>query len=63
MIACLKENDGQAFEEIYTRYWDKLYGVAYHQLGSKEETEQLVQEVFEKLWKRRFDILSVPKIA
>lgn len=56
LIDCLKQSDGRAFEEIYNRYWDKMYGVAYHQLGSKEEAEQLVQDVYEKLWKRRFEL-------
>lgn len=56
LIYRLKESDVQAFEEIYNRYWDKLFGVAYHQLGSKEEAEQLVQDVYEKLWKRRFEM-------
>jgi RNA polymerase sigma-70 factor (family 1) len=56
LIAYLKEGDVRAFEEIYNRHWDKLYSVAYHQLGSKEEAEQLVQEVFEKLWKRRTEL-------
>lgn len=53
LIDSLRESDAHAYEEIYNRYWDKLYGVAYHQLGSKEEAEQLVQEIFEKLWKQR----------
>jgi RNA polymerase sigma-70 factor (family 1) len=59
LAECLQRGDGGAFEEIYNRYWYKLYGVAYHQLGSKEDTEQIVQEVFEKLWKRRLEVRIV----
>jgi DNA-directed RNA polymerase specialized sigma24 family protein len=53
LVVCLKANESGAFEEIYNRYWYKLYGFAFNQLGSKEEAEQIVQEVFEKLWLRR----------
>lgn len=56
LIDCMMQSDERAFEEIYNRYWDKLYGVALHQLGSREEAEQLVQDVYEKLWKRRFEL-------
>ena len=45
-----------AFEEIYTRYWDKLYSAAYKRLRSAEAAEEIVQEVFTKLWIRRKDI-------
>lgn len=42
-----------AFEAIYSRYWAKLYGFAYHQLGVKEDAEQVVHDVFEQVWTRR----------
>jgi RNA polymerase sigma-70 factor (family 1) len=56
LIDLLRGGDAVAFEEIYNRYWNKLYNVAYHHTGSREEAEQLVQEVFEKLWKRRAEL-------
>ena len=46
-----------AFEEIYRRYWYKLYSIAYHQTGIREEAEELVQEVFLKLWSRRNEVV------
>ncbi|GAA4435826.1 RNA polymerase sigma-70 factor [Ravibacter arvi] len=42
-----------AFEEIYRRYWQKLFSIAYHHTGVREEAEEILQEVFLDLWKRR----------
>lgn len=47
------KSNSKAFEEIYNRYWYKLFSVAYHQLGSKEDAEQIVHDVFEKLWTKK----------
>ncbi|WP_020600157.1 RNA polymerase sigma-70 factor [Spirosoma panaciterrae] len=49
----LKESDKKAFEEIYNRYWYKLFCVAYHETGSREDAEELVHDLFESLWNKR----------
>ena len=51
LVALLNNSDERAFTEIYNRYWDKLFVVANHRLGS--EAQEIVQEVFYNLWKRR----------
>jgi len=56
LVDRLQEGNEKAFAEIYSRYWFKLYGVAYHQTGTKEEAEELVHDVFETLWSRRHTI-------
>ncbi|WP_128548299.1 RNA polymerase sigma factor [Larkinella soli] len=53
LVGFLRDDDAGAFEEIYNRYWYKLFGVAYHQIGTKEEAEELVHDLFESLWHRR----------
>jgi len=42
-----------AFEEIYKRYWAKLYNSAYKRLANAELCEELVQDIFVKLWEKR----------
>ncbi|WP_293870617.1 sigma factor [Spirosoma sp.] len=49
----LKASDKKAFEEIYNRYWYKLFCVAYHETGSREDAEELVHDLFESLWNKR----------
>ncbi|SIT34417.1 RNA polymerase sigma-70 factor, ECF subfamily [Filimonas lacunae] len=42
-----------AFEEIYNRYWNKLFDAAYHRIKQKETCEEIIQEVFVVLWEKR----------
>jgi RNA polymerase sigma-70 factor (family 1) len=53
LVIQLQESNKRAFEEIYDRYWYKLFCIAYHQVGSREESEELVHDIFESLWNKR----------
>ncbi|WP_026461595.1 RNA polymerase sigma-70 factor [Adhaeribacter aquaticus] len=53
LLSALWGEDGNAFKEIYNRYWSKLYAVAYRKIGVKEIAEELVQELFLNLWVKR----------
>ncbi|HEY4198804.1 MAG TPA: sigma factor, partial [Mucilaginibacter sp.] len=53
LIARLGQGDRRAFTEIYKRYWERLFVVANNRLGNSEEAEEVVQDVFFSLWKRR----------
>jgi RNA polymerase sigma-70 factor (family 1) len=56
LLSCLVEGNQKAFEAIYRRYWYRLYGVAYHEIGTKEEAEEILHDVFEKLWIIKEDV-------
>jgi len=49
----LRDGDEAAFTEIYNRYWDKLYYIAYRLLKDTDQAEEIVQDVFLMLWKKR----------
>lgn len=53
LLVLLKASDHPAFTEIYKRYWSKIYVVAANRLGNQLEAEEVVQDVFLSLWKRR----------
>lgn len=53
LLVFLQNDSTKAFEEIYRRYWYKLFGIAYRQTGTREEAEELVHDLFEQLWNRR----------
>ena len=53
LVERLQSGDVKAFSEIYNRYWLKLYTLAYSQIGTKEEAEDLIHNLFESLWKKR----------
>jgi RNA polymerase sigma-70 factor (ECF subfamily) len=51
----IKQDDPVAFNELYERYWDKLFYVAYKRLKIKEVAEEVVQETFMAIWERRHE--------
>lgn len=53
LVVLLRAHDHAAFTEIYKRFWDKIYVVACHRLDDDLEAEEVVQDVFFSLWKRR----------
>jgi len=50
LIEMLKNADAAAFNEIYNRYADAMYGSAFNILRDKHTCMDLVQEVFEWFW-------------
>ena len=49
----LRKGDLEAFDLIFKKYGDRLFGFTFKYLKSKEETEGLVQDVFLKIWENR----------
>lgn len=53
LIASLKAGDESAFTALYKLYWPKVYNFSRLYLSSMSEVEEVVQEVFVKLWEAR----------
>ncbi|KQS30877.1 RNA polymerase sigma factor [Dyadobacter sp. Leaf189] len=53
LVCLLKNDDPDAFKVIYQRYWRQLYSFVYQQLGSKEDTEEIVHDLMLSLWQNR----------
>jgi RNA polymerase sigma-70 factor (family 1) len=49
----LKKGDEKAFREIYLRYWEKTYLKAYKRIQDNFEAEEIVQDIFCNLWRKR----------
>jgi len=49
----IRAGDIDAFEALYRRYWERLYAFAFRYLRSKEDSEEIVQEVFFRIWRGR----------
>ncbi|WP_205512395.1 RNA polymerase sigma factor [Longitalea arenae] len=45
------------FSDLYTHYWYKVFRHSYEYTGSKQEAEDMAQEVFLKLW-QNFDRIN-----
>jgi RNA polymerase sigma-70 factor (ECF subfamily) len=52
-LAQLVRGNRQAFSDIYKRYWQGCYQVAFKFLKSEEQAEDIVQEIFSMLWHKR----------
>lgn len=52
LLSLLKKGNENAFNEIYNRYWSILYTYAFRIYTEEKICEDIVQEVFIKLWER-----------
>jgi RNA polymerase sigma factor (sigma-70 family) len=53
LVDLLKNDDSVAFEVIYRRYWRSLFGFVFQQLGSKEDSEEVMHDLMLTLWQNR----------
>ena len=53
LVIRLIESDSVAFEKLYYQYVERAYGFAFHYLRNAAEAEEIVQEVFTKLWENK----------
>jgi RNA polymerase sigma-70 factor (ECF subfamily) len=53
LVELMRQQDMAAFDEIYYRYWKRLYAMAYNRVHSKMVAEELVQEIFISVWVNR----------
>jgi RNA polymerase sigma-70 factor, ECF subfamily len=51
LIQRIVERDRSALSELYDRYAQIIYSVAYHSLDSTEESESVVMDIFTQIWR------------
>lgn len=56
LLLMLQEGDRAAFDVIYLRYWRMLCDAAYRRLSDRQQSEDIVQEIFIRLWVRRAEL-------
>ena len=56
IAARIKNGDEQAFELLFRRYYSKLRGFVNKFLHNHEEAEEIVEEIFIKIWENRKSI-------
>ncbi|MNK00860.1 ECF RNA polymerase sigma factor SigW [compost metagenome] len=56
LLELLKEENRQAFNVLYNRYWKKLYNTANKRIKDPEAAEEIVQDLFTSLWLNRHKI-------
>uniref|UniRef100_UPI0032174CFE RNA polymerase sigma-70 factor n=1 Tax=uncultured Draconibacterium sp. TaxID=1573823 RepID=UPI0032174CFE len=58
LVLQLKNNEVEAFDVLFHKYSDKLYRFAYSLLKNKEDSKEIVQEAFLRIWTKREEIDS-----
>ena len=57
LVELISKDDKSAFTELYHRYWGRLFTVAANKLDKDlASAEELVQDIFLDLWRRRRDL-------
>lgn len=62
LLTLLAWNDNQAFETLYRRHADALYQAAYRKLPVPHLVEDLLQEVFANLYRKRAGLGDIDNI-
>ncbi len=58
LISLLKKGEVKAFDTLFHKYKNKLYHFSFSVLKSEEDSKEIVQETFYRIWKKRFEIDS-----
>ncbi|MDZ7763999.1 MAG: sigma-70 family RNA polymerase sigma factor [Melioribacteraceae bacterium] len=53
LVKLIKQNDPDAFKELYYKYYKQLYRYAYFRLYAVETTRDLIQDLFSRVWNNR----------
>lgn len=58
LISVIINQNREAYQELFSRYQKKLFTYIYHLVGNREETEDILQNVFSKTYKNidHFDV-------
>ena len=53
LIKEIKEGDHDSFSQIYYKYSEKVYLFAFRYINNIDQAEEIVQEVFSRIWEYR----------
>jgi RNA polymerase sigma-70 factor (ECF subfamily) len=53
LLSRIREDDHSAFDLLFERYWERSYRAAKARLDDEAQAQDIVQEIFIKLWQRR----------
>ena len=63
LLRQMKELDSQtAFRDFYNMTYDRFFRIAYYYVKQEEGSQEIVLDVFLKLWKQRSNLLDVRNI-
>lgn len=62
LLEQLAASNEKAFDQLYANFADRLYGVAFAYTKSPAFSEEIVQDVFLKLWEKRENLAHIESL-
>lgn len=61
LLSLIGEKDKKAFQELYARYWERVFAICVNRLSNQVIAEDLVQDIFLSIWehKKIHDIINI----
>ena len=59
MLQLISEGNESAYHKLYDRFWKKIYSVAIQYVKSSQTAQDIVQDVFIKVWIKREELPSI----
>ncbi len=63
LLAAIRNDDYAAYNKLFVRYYDRLCCYVYRALENREDTEDVVQELFFTLWNNRKKIVTGENVS
>lgn len=63
LLSLIAQGDGDAFSRLFAFYRDRVYSIAYRFTQSAYVSEEIVQDVFMKIWAKRKDLPRINSFA
>lgn len=58
LVSKLRNDDIKAFDALFQKYSDRLYRFSFSLLKNDEDSKEIIQEVFLRIWKKREELDS-----
>jgi RNA polymerase sigma-70 factor (family 1) len=62
LLLLIKNGNAQAFRELYNRYKESVFLMVYRRVRDEEESKDIVQEIFLKLWLGRESLVELDNL-
>jgi RNA polymerase sigma-70 factor (ECF subfamily) len=56
LVSKVIQDDKVAFQQLFNKYAERIYYFSMRYVKNREEAEEIAQEVFVRVWLRRFDL-------
>lgn len=63
LLNCIAEGDELAFTKLFEYYRNRIYSIAIKLTHSTTLAEEIVQDVFLKLWVKKFDLINIQNFS